>query len=134
MISIDSELVRLLMRTGYLAAWNGFHKEAVAIFDGVAAVRPESDIPLIGGAVVAILTGNLEMAASTLDGALAINPDSAMALAHQGCVLRLQGREDEGLEILRSVEAQTEDVEAAAMARNVLTLDADQLKPNFNPQ
>lgn len=133
MVHIDSELVRLLMRTGYAAAWNGLHKEAVAIFDGVGAVRPESEIPVIGAAVVAMLTGNYEVAVKTLrDGALELNPDSALARAHLGAALRLMGDEDAGRALLQEVAASAAaDPDAAAMAANVLAMSQDQLKPNL---
>ncbi len=133
MVHIDSELVRLLMRLGYAAAWNGLHKEAVAIFDGVGAVRPESEIPVIGAAVVAMLSGNYDVAVKTLrDGALDLNPDSALARAHLGVALRLLGDEDEGTALLHEVTANASDPDAAAMARNVLAMSVEQLKPNFS--
>lgn len=132
MVHIDSELVRLLMRVGYTAAWNGLHKEALAIFEGVGAVRPESEIPVIGASVVALLSGNVEVAVQTLkEGALQLNPDSALAQAHLGVALRLRGDEDDGVELLQDVATQTSAPDAAAMARNLLTLSPDQLKPNL---
>lgn len=132
MVPIDSELVRLLMRVGYAAAWNGLHKEAVTIFDGVGAVRPESEVPVIGAAVVAMLSGHDDVAVKTLEeGALALNPESAQARAHLGVALRLRGDEEDGRLILEEVAAQTMDTDAAQMAANVLSLSVDQLKPNF---
>ena len=132
MVHIDSELVRLLMRVGYTAAWNGLHKEAIAVFDGVGAVRPESEVPVIGAAVVAMLSGNDDVAVKTLEeGALKLNPDSALARAHLGVALRLRGDEDEGMTILREVAAQTTDADAARMAANVLSMSVEQLKPNL---
>lgn len=128
MVHIDSELVRLLMRIGYAAAWQGLHKEAVAIFDGVGAVRPESEVPVIGAAVVAMLSGNEDVAVQTLrEGALGLNPDSTQARAHLGVALRLRGDEVEGTSLLREVASQTADPDAAAMARNVLALSTEQL-------
>ena len=132
MVHIDSELVRLLMRIGYAAAWNGLHKEAIAIFDGVGAVRPESEVPVIGAAVVAMLSGHDDVAVKTLEeGALSLNPESALARAHLGVALRLRGDEEEGTAVLREVAAQTADSDAAQMASNVLSLTVEQLKPNF---
>lgn len=131
MLSIDSELVRLLMRVGYLAAWRGLHKEAVAIFDGVGAVRPESDGPIIGGAVVAMLAGQPQVAIDVLEGALRSFPDSALARAHLGCALRLKNREEEGLQLLREVASQQQDPDAAAMANNLLALEPHQLQPSL---
>lgn len=134
MVPIDSELVRLLMRSGYAAAWNGLHKEALAIFEGVGAVRPESEVPVIGAAVVALLSGHSDMAVKTLrEGALVLNPDSALARAHLGIALRMQGEEEEGRTLLQETAEQTADPDAAAMARNVLALTPDQLKPHLAP-
>ncbi|TDU70703.1 hypothetical protein EI77_02751 [Prosthecobacter fusiformis] len=130
MVHIDSELVRLLMRAGYAAAWNGLHQEAIAIFDGVGAVRPESELPVIGAAVVALLSGHYEIAVKTLrEGALDLNPNSALARAHLGVALRLHGEEDEGRALLQDVAMQTTDPDAATMALNVLAMTPDQLKP-----
>lgn len=132
MVHIDSELVRLLMRAGYAAAWNGLHQEAIAIFDGVGAVRPESELPVIGAAVVALLSGHYEVAVKALrEGALDLNPDSALARAHLGVALRLHGDEDEGRALLHDVATQTTDADAAIMARNVLAMTPDQLKPHL---
>jgi tetratricopeptide (TPR) repeat protein len=130
---IDSELVRLLMRAGYLAAWKGFHREAVAIFNGVAAVRPESEVPVIGGGVVAMLTGNYDVAVEVLEKALDINPDSALARAHLGGALRLRNDEEEGMKLLREVAAQSADPDAKALATNLLSMEAHQLKPSLSP-
>jgi Flp pilus assembly protein TadD len=131
MVHIDSELVRLLMRIGYAAAWQGLYKEAVAIFDGVGAVRPESEVPVIGTAVVAMLSGHEDLAIKTLrEGALELNPDSAQARAHLGVALRLRGEDEEGLSLLLEVAAQTADPDAAAMAQNVLNMSTEQLSRN----
>lgn len=133
MVHIDSELVRLLMRAGYAAAWNGLHQEALSIFAGVGAVRPENEVPMIGASVVAMLAGHYDVAVTTLrEGALGLNPDSAMARAHLGAALRLRGDEAAGLALLQEVAAQTQDADAAAMAGNLATLSPDQLKPNLS--
>jgi Flp pilus assembly protein TadD len=65
------------------------------------------------------------------EGALELTPDSALARAHLGVALRLRGDEDEGLALLQEVTSQTADPDAAAMARNVLAMSSDQLKPNL---
>ncbi len=133
MVQIDSELVRLLMRVGYTAAWNGLHQEALSIFEGVGAVRSENEVPMIGASVVAMLAGHYDVAVTTLrEGALTLNPDSALARAHLGVALRLRGDEDAGLTLLQEVAAQTTDPDAATMARNVAKLSPDQLKPNLS--
>jgi tetratricopeptide (TPR) repeat protein len=133
MIPIDSELVRLLMRLGYLAAWNGLYKEAIAVFDGVRAVRPESEVPIIAGAVVALLSGHPDVAVKSLkEGALVLNPGSDLARAHLGCALRLQGREEEGMAMLQEIASDSDQPEARAMAANLISLSPDQISPKKN--
>lgn len=130
MLSIDSELVRLLMRTGYLAAWNGFYKEAVSIFDGVAAVRPESEQPYIGGATVALLSGDAQLAATIVDRALVDHPDHPMLLAHKGCILRVLNHEEAGQALLQQVIDSAKDENAVQLASNVIGLETEAIKFN----
>jgi len=126
MLEIDSEFVRLLMRIGYQGAWNGLYKDALATFQGVGAVRPESEIPFIGAAAVALLAGNYEVAVDVLNnGALARNPDSDLALAHLGCAIRLKGSEDEGRAILLDVAENSENSDARVLATNLLALTVE---------
>jgi tetratricopeptide (TPR) repeat protein len=132
MVHIQSELVRLLMRIGYAAAWQGLHKEAVAIFEGVGAVRPESEVPIIGASVVAMIAGNHDVAVQVLkEGALDLNPDSDLARVHLGVALRLRGDEEEGLALLREVASNATDPESATLAGNVLQLPVEQLQPSL---
>jgi hypothetical protein len=131
MVHIQSELVRLLMRIGYAAAWQGLHKEAVTIFEGVGAVRPESEVPVIGASVVAMIAGKPDVAIQVLrEGALDLNPESQLARVHLGVALRLKGDEEEGLSLLGQV-ASGPDSEAAALAANLLQLPVEQLQPSL---
>ena len=128
MLEIESELVRLLMRIGYQGAWNGLYKDALTVFEGVGAVRPESEIPFIGAAAVALLSGNYQVAVEVLNnGALSRNPDSDLALAHLGCAVRLKGSEDEGRAILMDVAENSENPDARVLATNLLALSVENL-------
>jgi hypothetical protein len=128
MLDIESELVRLLMRIGYQGAWNGLYKDALSVFEGVGAVRPDSEIPFIGAAAVAMLSGNYDVAVQVLNqGALARNPDSDLALAHLGCAKRMQGSDDEGKAILLDVAENSENPEARQLATNLLALSREKL-------
>lgn len=126
MNTIDSELVRLAMRIGYAAAWNGLFAEAVTIFRGVSAVRKESELPLLGIAVVGFIRNDLDLAEKALDQALACNANSDIVEAHRGCLLRLQGKEEKGKELLASLE-NSADSDAKALVMKVKNIPTDEL-------
>lgn len=126
-MEIDSELVRLLMRIGYAAGWNGHYPQALAIFRGVGAVRPESEVPLIGAAIVGMLAKDYDLATKALERARENHPKNDLVAAHLGCLLRLKGEEEEGQALLASIATDSDDPSAQAMASQVKELPVDQL-------
>ena len=127
MMEIDSELVRLLMRVGYSAGWNGHFAQALTIFRGVSAVRPESEVPLIGAAVVGMLAKDYDLATKILDRAVENHPENDLVKAHQGCLLRLKGQEEEGQAILSSIAENSEDPNAKVLATQVKDTPVEEL-------
>lgn len=132
MLKIDSELVRLSMRIGYAAAWKGLSGDALKIFKGVGAVRPESEVPLIGAAVIGMLSGDFEMSGKALDHALEANPENDLIRAHLGCLMRLRGEEEEGRKLLVSISEDSNDPSAKALAFHLKDRPAGELLPSRN--
>jgi hypothetical protein len=127
-----AELVRLLMRIGYWSVWHGLYADAAALFNGVRAARPQSELPVLGMAVLALVLQKPESAVQLLrESAVPLNPGSELVQAHLGCALRLAGREAEGLEILVRLSAHGADADARLMAANLLGLAPDQLNPQL---
>jgi len=126
MVKIDSELVRLVMRIGYAAAWNGMFDEALKIFTGVNAVRRESEVPLVGIAVVGFISGNLDLAQKALDEALKISPKNDLVQAHHACLLRLLGKEEEGQALFAALE-NSQDPDAKSMSQKVKNIPTEEL-------
>jgi Flp pilus assembly protein TadD len=126
MIKIDSELIRLVMRIGYAAAWNGLFDEALKIFTGVSAVRRESEVPMMGIAVVGFISGNLDLAQKALDEALKISPESDLVKAHHACLLRLLGKEEEGQALFAALE-NSQDPDAKSMSQKVKNIPTEEL-------
>ena len=120
--AVDTELVRILMDVGFVATGSGRHEQAKIIFKGLAAVRPESELPWIGLAVVLMNTGNPDEAALLLrDKGLQINPGSCLARSFLGLAHKLSGHGAEAERVLNSVVADCPDRESsAAMARALL--------------
>ncbi len=127
-----AELVRLLMRIGYWSVWHGLYPEAATLFNGARAARPQSELPVLGMAVLAMAMQQSETAVQLLrDHAVPLNPRSELVQAHIGCALRLAGHEDEGQGILLRLAAQSTDADARLMASNLVALTPEQLKPQL---
>lgn len=128
----SGETVRLLMRLGYWSVWHGLYREAATLFSGAQAARPQSEIPVLGMAVLALALNKPEAAVELLrDQAKALNPASELVEAHLGCALRLAGEEAAGLALLQRLALQGTDANARLMATNLVALNADQLKPHL---
>jgi thioredoxin-like negative regulator of GroEL len=127
-----AELVRLLMRTGYWSVWHGLYAEAAALFSGARAARPESEVPVLGMAVLAMVMQQPDSAVQLLrEKAMPLNPRSELVQAHLGCALRLAGQEAEGQEILGRIAGSGTDSDARLMAASLVQLSAAQLSPHL---
>jgi thioredoxin-like negative regulator of GroEL len=127
-----AELLRLLLRTGYWSVWHGLYAEAAALFSGAKAARPESEVPVLGMAVLAMVMQQPDSAVQVLrEKALPLNPQSELVQAHLGCALRLAGREADGQHILGRLAASGRDPDARLMAANIVGLSPAQLSPQL---
>lgn len=117
----EPALLQRLMEIGYLATGSGMHTEAEAIFDSICALRPESELPIIGLAVMEMNRGEPLRAGHLLrDRALRLNPESALAKSFLGFSLRLAGSNQEGMRVLEEVIGGPHDDVAVAMAESLL--------------
>ena len=120
-MEIDTKLVQLLMEVGYLAGGHGFFDESIKIFEGIYAVRPESEYPLIGMAVTRMNARKYEEAVKILWGkALKVNPESDLAKSFLGLALKMAGLTSESQTLLREVVEANRCEEAVSMAKNLL--------------
>ncbi|HSI83001.1 MAG: HrpB1 family type III secretion system apparatus protein [Candidatus Methylacidiphilales bacterium] len=118
----DTETVQLLMEAAYTAVGAGLTERANAVFAGLRALRPESEIPVIGQAVALMNSGSLVDATRVLeDEALVINPNSAMARAFLGLTLHLQGLGAQSRMALETVISEDTDPAATALAQSILS-------------
>ena len=116
----STELIQRLMEIGYAAAGGELFAEALTVFDGVRAVRPESEFPLIGRAVTEMNDGRHGEAVKTLEAALRANPQSPLTKSFRGLALKLSGMAQESQRVLEEVVAAGGDENAVAMARSIL--------------
>ena len=105
-----------------MATENGFHKEASQIYKALVVARPESEIPLIGYAVVTMNLGCHKEAISILeDKALKLNPKSDLAKSFLGLAYRLDGNNEKSKSLLESVVKSGSDEGAKHMAETLLS-------------
>jgi Flp pilus assembly protein TadD len=117
----DSQLPKLLMEIGYVATGAGFNREAVTIFEGVAALRPDSEMPWIGLAVVELNGGRPNEARRLLQNeALRRAPQNETAKSFLGLALKQAGHSAESFAILNEVADHGRDAAARAMASGLL--------------
>lgn len=120
-MEVSTAQVRAMMEIGYLAAGNGFRAEAESIFEAIRVLRPDSEMPVIGLAVVKIAGGQpLEAATLLEDQALKQHPDSALARSFLGLALKLAGHGGRSRAVLEEVAAAGGESEAVVMARSLL--------------
>ena len=117
----EVKLMKLLSEIGFLALETGLSKNAKAIFDGLKAVRPESELPIIGLASIAIVTGKAQDAINMLEKeALKIKPDSDLAKAYLGMSYKLDGHGSKAEELLKEVMKTGKDESALSIAKEML--------------
>lgn len=114
-------LNQLLAELAYIAGGYGLLEQVDAITGALAVLRPESALPSVIRATARLNHGDYDQAERILrDEALAAEPNSAMAKAHLGLAMKLQGRAGESERLLQPLAADTDDPDAAALASQVL--------------
>jgi predicted Zn-dependent protease len=118
-MKVPAEAVRTLMELGVAAAGAGLARQALAIFDGLEAVRPDSEGPAIGVALIHMNNNQPEEAIKKIrDGALVRNPGSLEAKMILGLALKLAGRNSECNNIINELTA-SGDEKAKTFAQNL---------------
>jgi Flp pilus assembly protein TadD len=122
-MKIDSDLLKLLMETGFMAANGGRLGEAETIFKGLAVARPGSVYPQIGLGCVAMGRGEFEQAAEILRAAPAgERGEQDLCQGFLGMALRLGGNEDECRAVLTRLQDEGENPVAVRMAGKLLEM------------
>jgi hypothetical protein len=118
-MSASSESIRTLMEIGIAAAGAGLFRQAFQIFEGVEAMRPESEGPSIGVALIHMNSGAPEEAVKVLrEGALVRNPNSLEAKMILGLALKLARRASECDHIIKEL-TESGDAKAESFAKQL---------------
>lgn len=128
LIDVPQGEVALLLETGYLYIEMGRPKEAEEVFSGVAALLPESDVPLVALGNLHFAQGRFQRALKFHQDALKLRPDSAVAQAHVGEALLFLKKIDEGKAALSKAIDMDPEGQPATFAKALLeALEAGEL-------
>ncbi|MEI6413241.1 MAG: tetratricopeptide repeat protein [Pseudomonadota bacterium] len=120
-VDISSEWVRRIGEVGFLAAGHGQVEAAHRIFDGLVAIRPDSEYPWIGKAIAELQVGRETEALRLLrDEAIKRNPHSPEAQVFVGLALKRAGRGSEAEATLQAVSKAHPEQAAGQMAKAFL--------------
>jgi hypothetical protein len=109
-MDVSSQAVQTLMEIGVASAGNGLIPPAIAIFEGVRAVRPDSEGPALGMAIAQLGSRAYEDAAKTLrEQVLAKNPNSIEAKMFLGLALKYAGRNAECDSVIKELIASSDE-------------------------
>ena len=118
-MEVPAQSVRTLMEVGVAASCMGLYQQAMAIFEGVEAVRPGTEGPLIGIAIAHMNNRSPEEAVKVLrTHVLANDPGNIEAKMILGVALKLAGRNSECDNVIKELNA-TGDARAKAFAASL---------------
>jgi predicted Zn-dependent protease len=128
MIQIDRKYLQVMMEAGYI--FMGMHrfKEARAMFEGLAAIAPESEVPLVALGNVDFCENRLLGAIRHYKQALKLDPASVFAKVYMGEAIFFAGEREKGLELLAEV-AKADRGGAGDFARALINA----IKQGFEP-
>jgi tetratricopeptide (TPR) repeat protein len=110
----------LILEAGYLYMEMGGLKEAEEIFEGMAALLPQSDMPRVALGDLFFAQGKFQRALKFHQEALKVRPESAMAQARVGEALLWLKKTDEGLEALNKAIEMEGDGPGGQFAKAVI--------------
>ena len=129
-MTLEREHLGLMMEAGYVYLGMQRFKEARDVFEGVASMAPDSEIPLIAVGSVDFCQGKFTNAIRRYKKALKLNPESVYALAYMGEALFFMGKKNEAVRQLEEVSKMDPDGRAGDFARALL----DAVNKGFTPQ
>lgn len=103
MVDIERKDLALMMECGYILVGMQRFAEARQVFEGVAALAPDSEIPVVAIGSVAFCEGKFRDAVKQYQKAIKQNPQSPFARAYLGEALFFSGDTDEAVRALTAV-------------------------------
>ncbi len=118
--AVDGALLRLLAEIGFVATACGLWSHAEEVFNGVRAVRPNSEFPVISQALARMTVGDDRRAIELLkESALKINPDNSLAKSFLSLALKRSGQVNEAEDLIESIIHEHQDERSVEIAKIV---------------
>lgn len=130
MIDIDRKHLIVMMEAGYVYLGMQKFKEAYQVFEGVAALAPDSDIPLVALGGVDFCVGKFSSAIKWYKKALKVDPNSIFAKVYIGESLFFSDKKDDAIAMLQEVSRDDPQGGAGDFARALL----DAIEQGFTPK
>lgn len=122
MLDIPRNDYVMMMEAAYIYLAMGKYAEARQVFEGLVALSPKHEVPLVGLANVLFAQKKFLPAIRVLKDALEINPKSAFAQAHLGEALLFNGKKEEALAALEKAGKLEPKGKAGDFARALVDL------------
>lgn len=129
MIDIPTEDLRLMLEAGYLYLAMYRYKEAREVFEGICALAPESDVPLVALGNVSFVEKKYDEAVKIYRKALKSVPSSSFARAYLGEALFFNKKKEEAIKMLEEASKIDPHGKSGDFARSLLNL----IKKGFDP-
>ncbi|PIR20313.1 MAG: hypothetical protein COV45_07120 [Deltaproteobacteria bacterium CG11_big_fil_rev_8_21_14_0_20_47_16] len=117
---LSREHLALMMEVGYILLGMRRFKESQEVMEGIAAMAPDSDIPLVALGTVSFCQSKFRTAIKYYDKALKLNPESTHAQAYRGEALFFMGQVNDAKSQLESVIRDDSTGKAGAFAKSLL--------------
>ena len=118
--AISSEMLQTLGEIAYVATACGLWNHADEIFNGIKAVRPWSELPMISQALARMTVCDDGRAIEILSNeALKMNPDNQIAKTFLGMALKRCGFAQKAEKVLNEVIESNQDARAVEIAKTV---------------
>ena len=129
MIPIPREDLVIMMESGYIYLRMGRFVEAKEVFEGVAVLAPENEVPWVALGSVHFAQLKFDQALRAYKKAIVMKPNSAFARAYFGETLFFKGKKEEAFEELNKASLLDPEGKSGDFARSLL----DAIKQGFVP-
>ncbi|MBI4237072.1 MAG: tetratricopeptide repeat protein [Deltaproteobacteria bacterium] len=130
MITIDRKHLALMMECGYILVGLQRFPQAREVFEGIAAMAAESEVPIVAIGSVSFCEGKFKEAVRHYEKALKMNPQSPFARAYLGEALFFLGETDRAIQELTAAAQADAQGKAGGFAKALL----DAIAQGFTPR
>ncbi|PIR25472.1 MAG: hypothetical protein COV43_05340 [Deltaproteobacteria bacterium CG11_big_fil_rev_8_21_14_0_20_42_23] len=120
MVSLDRKYLLVMMEAGYVYLGMQRFEEATKVFEGIAALAPDSEVPIVALGGVSFCKGDFKDSIRHYKKALKIDPDSLFAKVYLGEALFFSGEKEKAMNFLQEVLKADHDGAAGNFAKALL--------------